>query len=514
MISVLQARTINNVAMKKTLFITGIWLTVLTVSAQNKPVATHQSKAADKAKKIEALMQQYYAYDQFSGVWLVAENDRIFYKGAVGFADRTWNIPNRLDTKFGLASNVKQFVAALIMQLVEQGKIKLDGRLTDYLPEYPKEPGDRITVHHLLTHTSGIPNYSLFPDQWPIHYFNPYGQADYVKRFSEKKLDFEPGTQFNYSNSGYYLLGMMIERLTGKSFEAALADNILKPLGMTQSGCLRDEVIPGLATSYRTEAISYRPFKFDYTGDIATGDMYSTIDDIYKWQKALFSDGLLSATSRQLMFGHHASDTTHPFDKNVFFGYGFMTKKLPAGSPNEGLNIVYHTGGLGYTSLIMRLPDAKHSIILLSNIYNTRGNWINLYELFEAIINILYDKPYTLPKPTLMVALRSEIKAKGLQHAIARYAELKETTQKLKDEWDLNELGYYYLNQGHLSEAIEIFKRNITEFPKSGNIHDSLAEGYEKSGDKTLAIAYYEKALALDPKIPSSIAALKRLKKL
>ncbi len=506
----MHTHTIHNVTMKKTLFITGFCLAVLIVSAQNTLVATHQSKAADKARKIEALMQQYYAYDQFSGVWLVAENDNTFYKGAIGFADHTWNIPNRVDTKFGLASNVKQFVAALIMQLVEGGKVRLDGRLTDYLPEYPKEPGDRITVHHLLTHTSGIPNYTLFPDQCPIHYYNPYGQADYVKRFSEKKLDFEPGTQFSYNNSGYYLLGMIIERLTGKSFEAALTDNILKSLSMTQSGCMRDEVIPGLATSYRTEAISYRPFKFDYTGDIATGDMYSTVEDIYKWQKALFSDGLLSATSRQLMFGQYVFDTVY----RQYFGYGIVTEKLPTGLLNDSLNIVYHTGGLGYISLIMRLPDAKHSIILLSNIYNTRGNWINLYELFEAIINILYDKPYTLPKPTLMVALRSEIKAKGLQHAIARYAELKKTSQKLKDEWDLNELGYYYLNRGHLTEAIEIFKRNITEFPKSGNIHDSLAEGYEKSGDKTLAIAYYEKALALDPKIPSSIAALKRLKKL
>lgn len=509
----MQTRTINNVAMKKFLFTTGICLTVLIVSAQNTPFTTHQSKAADKARKIEALMQQYYAYDQFSGVWLVAENDKTFYKGAVGFADRTWSIPNRVDTKFGLASNVKQFVAALIMQLVEQGKMRLDGKITDYLPEYPKEPGDRITVHQLLTHTSGIPNYTLFHDQWPIHYFNPYSQADYVKRFSEKKLDFEPGTQFIYNNSGYYLLGMIIERLTGKSFEAALADNILKPLGMTQSGCLRDEVIPGLATSYTTENISYRPFKFDYTGDIATGDMYSTVDDIYKWQMALFSDKLLSSASRQLMFGRHALDTSKTH-KQRFYGYGIDTEKLPTGLPNDSLNIVYHTGGLGYISLIMRLPDARHSIILLSNIFNFGGDRLNLSELSEAIINILYDKPYTLPKPTLMVALRDEIKAKGLQNALTQYAELKKTSKKLNDEWDLNELGYYYLNRGHLPEAIGIFKLNIVEFPKSGSIYDSLAEGYEKSGDKALAIEYYEKALALDPKIPSSIAALKRLKKL
>lgn len=500
--------------MKKTLFTTSICLTVLIASAQNKPGATHQPlKAADKAQKIEALMQQYYAFDQFSGVWLVAENDKTIYKGAIGFADRTWNIPNRVDTKFGLASNVKQFVAALIMQLVEQGKVRLDGKITDYLPEYPKETGDRITVHQLLTHTSGIPNYTLFEDQWRIHYYNYYRQADYVKRFSEKKLDFEPGTRFSYNNSGYYLLGMIIERLTGKTFENALNDNILKPLGMTHSGCMRYDVIPGLASSYNTEALTYHPFKFDYTGDIATGDMYSTVDDLYKWQMALFSDKFVSPASRQLMFGQYALDTSWNH-KQQFYGYGFDTEKIQIGSLNDSLNIVYHTGGLGYSSLIMRLPDAGHSIILLSNIFNTRGNWINFDELSEAIINILYDKPYSLPKPTLMVALRNEIKAKGLQNAIARYAELKKNSQKLESAWDLNGLGYYYLNGGRLPEAIEIFKLNIPEFPESGNIHDSLAEGYEKSGNTTLSLEYYEKALALDPKLPSSIEALKRLRKL
>ncbi len=186
-----------------------------------------------------------------------------------------------MDTKFGLASNVKQFVAALILQLVEQGKGRLDGKITDYLSEYPKKTGDRITVHQLLTHTFGIPNYTLFKDQWPLHFYNFYRPAEYVKRFSEKRPGFEPGTRFSYNNSGYYVLGMIIERLTGKSSEDALSDNVSKPVGMTHSGCMRDEVISNLATSYR-KVMAYRPFRLDYTVDIATGDMYPTVDDVYK----------------------------------------------------------------------------------------------------------------------------------------------------------------------------------------------------------------------------------------
>lgn len=438
------------------------------IFAQNAPSANNQTSksiSTDKAAKIEALMRQYNTYEQFDGTWLVAENDKAIYKGAVGYADRTWNIPNQVDTKFGIASNVKQFVAVLILQLAEQGKVRLEGKITDYLPEYPKATGSRITVHQLLTHTSGIPNYTNFKDQWSLHYYNFYSQAEYVKRFSEKKLDFEPGTKFKYNNSGYYLLGMIIERLSGKSFEDALHDNILKPLGMTRSGCMREEVIADLATSYHTENLTYRPFKFDYTGDIATGDMYSTVDDIYKWQKALFSDQLLSATSRQLMSAPYVLDTSSRF-KKLYFGYGLMTKKLPTGLPGDSVNTVFHTGGLGYTSLIMRLPDAGHSIILLNNIFNMfgRGETINFAEISQAIINILYDKPYNLPTPELPLALRKEIKIKGLQPAIKQFTELKKTSKKLKDEWELNQLGYYYLARRQFPEAIGVFKLNIVEF--------------------------------------------------
>lgn len=489
-----------------------LYFSIINALAQTASAAKKMPfRSTHKGQKITALLQHYHLIDQFDGTWLIAENDKTIYKGAVGWADRTWNIPNKVDTKFGLASNVKQFVGALIMQLVEQGEIRLEGKITDYLPEYPQESGDRITIHHLLTHTSGIPNYTLFEGQWAIHYFNYFSPAEYVKRFSEKALEFAPGSRFNYNNSGYYILGMIIERLTGKSFEQALADNLLTPLNISQSGCLRKEVIPGLATSYETQYFSYQPFRFDYTGDIATGDMYSTVEDVYKWQRAFFLDQFLTAASRQKMIAAHVLDTTRSIQRR-YYGYGLGTMKLAKGPQKDSVQVVYHTGGLGYSSLIMRLPEEKHSIILLSNVFNPdvaeRINWPMLY---QAIINILYDEPYTLPQPKLKIALRNEIKAKGVARAIARFAELKKTSLKLKDEWELNDLGYFYLVRKLLPEAIEVFKLNVQEYPKLANGYDSLGEAYEKNGNKVLAIQNYEKALALEPSLLSSRATLKRL---
>lgn len=467
---------------------------------------------ASKAQKIEALMQQYHLNEQFDGAWLVAESDKNIYKGAVGWADRTWNIPNRVDTKFGLASNTKQFAAALIMQLVEQGKIRLDGKITDYLPEYPKQTGDRITVHQLLTHTSGIPSYTQFPDtlSWMLVFHNPYSPAEYVKRFSQKKLDFEPGTGYNYNNSGYYLLGLIIERMTGKSFEEAIADNILKPTGMTHSGCIRRKSIPQLATTYYASAPTNNPFHSDFTGHIASGDMYSTVEDLFKWHQALFSNQVLSATSARKLLGAHVLDTLWIPGRKVDYGYGIATMRLAPRRGNDSLRVVFHTGHAGYSSITMRLLDDKYSILLLSNIRLVETP--QYFEMIEAIINILYDQPYTLPKPSISVALRKSIEKIGVQQAIKHYPLLKKACQPDTQGHELNRLGYYYLDERQVGTTIEVFKLYVREFSKDPNAYDSLAEAFLKNGDKQRAIEYYEKAVAIDSTFKSSIEALKKLK--
>src|SRR5436309_4462425 len=171
-------------------------------------VATHSLVLAqDKAAKIDELMKVYNSYQQFNGAVLVAENGKVIFKKGYGMANMEWNIPVETDTRFRLGSITKQFTSMLVLQLVQEGKIKLEGKLTDYLPDYRKETGDRITIHQLLNHTSGIPSYTGLTNFFQDVSRNPYSVSDFVKKFASGDLEFQPGTKFNYNNSGYFLLG-------------------------------------------------------------------------------------------------------------------------------------------------------------------------------------------------------------------------------------------------------------------------------------------------------------------
>lgn len=199
--------------------------------------------AQDKAKQIDQLLTKYKEYGQFNGSALIAENGKIILKKGYGLANMEWDIPNQPSTKFRLGSISKQFTALLIVKLAEEGKLKLDVPITTYLSDYPKETGDKITIHHLLTHTSGIPNYTSTPNFLRDKSRNPYTPEDFVKTFNKLPLEFTPGEKFRYSNSGYFLLGYIIEKVTGKTYEQYLQEIILTPLKMANTGYDHFEVI-------------------------------------------------------------------------------------------------------------------------------------------------------------------------------------------------------------------------------------------------------------------------------
>ena len=180
----------------------------------------------DHAAKIQEVLSLAHKYRQFNGSALVAENGKVIYKRAFGMANMEWGIPNTPDTKFRLGSITKQFTAMLTLQLVEQGKIKLDAKISDYLPDYRQDIGQKVTIHHLLTHTSGIPSYTGQPGFFENVSRNPYKVADFVKKYTSGDLEFEPGAKYSYNNSGYFLFGAIIERVTGKSYEQVLKENI------------------------------------------------------------------------------------------------------------------------------------------------------------------------------------------------------------------------------------------------------------------------------------------------
>ncbi|HKP36042.1 MAG TPA: serine hydrolase domain-containing protein, partial [Pyrinomonadaceae bacterium] len=175
--------------------------------------------AQDKAAKIDQLLSLYSKYGQFNGTALVADNGNVIYKKGFGLANMEWNIPNAPDTKFRLGSITKQFTSTVILQLVEQGKIKLDGKIIDYLPDYRNDTGSKVTIHHLLSHTSGIKSYTSLPNFFKDVSRNSFTVEEFVRKYASGDLEFEPGTKYTYNNSGYFLLGAIIEKVTGKPYE-------------------------------------------------------------------------------------------------------------------------------------------------------------------------------------------------------------------------------------------------------------------------------------------------------
>ena len=458
--------------------------------------------AQDKAPQIDALISLYHKYQQFNGAVLVADNGNVIYKKGFGLANMEWNIPNDPNTKFRLGSITKQFTAALILQLVEQGKIKLDGKASDYLPDYRKDTGARMTIHHLLSHTSGVPNYTAQPGFFANVSRDPFKVDDFVKQYASGDLEFEPGAKFNYSNSGYFLLGDIVEKVTGKPYEQVLQEKIFDPLGMKNSGYDHyGTILRNRATGYVRTQKGYENAPYlDMTIPYAAGSLYSTVEDLFIWDQALYGDKILSAASKELMFKPNLEG----------YGYGFGIRKASLGPKKLEVPVVEHNGGInGFSTTIVRLVGDKRLIVLLDN--TSQGRYLDGIAL--GITNILYDQPYESPKRSIAELLLKSVMEKDVAFAIKQYRELKASNSNEYDfrEQELNALGYQLLQRNKTAEAIEIFKLNVEAYPQGANTYDSLGEAYMSRGDKELAITNYKRSLELDPKNTGAIRALESL---
>ncbi|MDQ3042871.1 MAG: serine hydrolase [Acidobacteriota bacterium] len=458
--------------------------------------------AQDTAQKIDGLLKNYYDYGQFNGSVLVAEKGKVVYAKGFGMANMEWAIPNQPDTKFRIGSVTKQFTAALILQLVAEGKIKLDGKLSEYLPDYRQDTGSKVTVHQLLNHTSGIPSYTSQANFFADVSRNPYSVADFVKKYASGELEFEPGSKFAYNNSGYFLLGAIVEKVAGKSYETVLKERIFEPLGMKNSGY--DNHAPLLqkrASGYEKIPDGYVNAAYlDMSLPYAAGSLYSTVEDLYKWDQALYENKILSADSKKLMFTPGLSN----------YGYGFLIADVPIGKTDQKAKVIQHGGGInGFNSLLTRLVDRQQTIILLDNVGLGRyhGN------ITKSVISILNGQPVDAPKKSLAETLTKTAREKDAAAAVAEYRKLKTENAAVYDfsETELNTVGYQLLGMKRAKDAIEIFKLNVEMFPKSANPYDSLGEAYLADNQKELAIANYKKAVELDPKNTNAAQIVNRL---
>lgn len=459
-----------------------------------------------KAEKIDALMSLFHEYGQFNGSVLVAEHGTVIYKKGFGYANFEWGIPNQPDTKFRLGSITKQFTSMLVLQLVRQGKLTLDGKITDYLPDYPSATGGKITIHHLLTHSSGIPNYTSYPKFYRELSRQPSSPADFIKLFADSSLQFEPGSNYAYSNSGYFLLGVIIEKVTGKSYEQVLQEQIFTPLHMAHSGYDRSEtILKNRAQGYEKAERGFVNASFiDMSLPFAAGALYSTVEDLYLWDQALYTDRLLPDETRNLLF------TPHIPTNGASYGYGWSIGVSPIGRSADSARVIEHGGGInGFNTLISRIPSEKDLVVLLNNTGGAR-----LEEMNRAIRGILYEKPYNNPRKSLTDTVVAAIEQSGIDAAMTLYRDLKDHQADLYEviEREMNVAGYRQLQRGRVKEAIELFRINVENFPKSSNVYDSLGEAYLAHGETELAITNYQKSVDLDPRNVNGAEILKKLR--
>ncbi|HKP10549.1 MAG TPA: serine hydrolase [Blastocatellia bacterium] len=453
--------------------------------------------AQDRAAKINAVLTRASQLGQFNGAALVAEKGKVIFKKGFGFANMDWNIPNAPDTRFRIGSMTKEFTSMLILQLVNQGQIKLDGKLSDYLPDYRKDTGDKVTIHHLLNHTSGIPDRPGFGLNESR---DPYTVPEFIKKFASGDLEFEPGTKFSYNNTGYFLLGAIIEKVTGKTYEQVLRENILEPVGMKDTGYdHQSRVIARRASGYVKGAGGYMnvPFR-DMSTAFAAGGLYSTVEDLYLWDQALYTDKLLPARMKELMFKPGLET----------YAYGWYVRNESFTVNNEPVLIITHGGQInGFNGMIVRYPARKNLIVIIENA--SQG----VRQLREIIGRILYDQPYEMPKASGADALAKIISDKGLAAAVAQYREWKAKASPDVDisEQEINGLADQLLRDGKTTEAIEILKLNVGAYPQSSAAYNSLGEAYVAAEQKELAIQALKKALELNPQSENIALRLKSL---
>ncbi len=480
--------------MKRLRTLTLLSLVTLTVTAA-------AAEDRDLGRRMEDLVSAYHDKDLFNGTALVVSDGEILLRGGYGLADEEWKIPNTPDTRFRLGSITKQFTSMLVMQQVDDGRLRLDQTLSELLPWYRQDTGSRVTLEQLLNHTSGIPSYTSDPDFFPLHGRDPLPVRQLVETYCSGDLEFEPGTQWRYNNSGYVILGAVLEEATGRPYDVLLHERILGPLGMDDTGYDHTaEIIPRRARGYQSIPGGLRNAPYlDMSLPHAAGALYSTVDDLAIWDRALYGSELLSADLKAVMLEPGLQD----------YAFGWRVATDPIGPDDAPRTVVTHGGGInGFGTVIVRIPEDRNLVVLLDN---HGGRYLDAVR--TGLVDLLYGRDPAPPAVPVSRLMLDEIAADGVDAALARYRELVATDAAgwKVDEAELNLVGYALLGQGDAEAAVEVFEANVEAYPASFNVYDSLGEALAATGDIDEAIRNYAKSLELNPGNTNAIRMLQRL---
>ena len=470
-------------------------------------LAACQEARHPTTNRYERYLSEAHARGEFNGAALVFDGGDVVYQGAFGIRSIEPVVPLDLNAQFRLASVSKQFTAMAIMQLMEAGRLRYDQDIRDFIPELPYEG---ITIRHLLHHVSGLPDYEPLMDQYwkpelgaddPARYTD--GNAEVIRMLVARRMPvyFRPGERWRYSNTGYNLLASIVARASGVPFSVFLKERVFDPAGMSNTRVYDfiigpDPHMPNRAFGYQVEwnGTDLSPADSHYLNHgQGEGGVYSTVGDMLKWDRVLYTERLVSKATLEEAFTPAVLNN----GKTTGYGFGWFIERSP-----EGRRVVTHSGGwLAFSTYTLRgIEEDKFLVVLMNNAQGPFG------VIPEGLKNLLYDRPATLPPRSIRREIGRAVAEQGAAHAVAQY----ETFRALHaDEFrfsedDLNILGYELLWAGRVDDAVAIQKLNLQQYPDSANAHDSYGDALFARGDKPGALENFKKALALDASLTAT----------
>ena len=465
-----------------------VFLTFLTLSSFS------QSSNKELFNRIDTYLEASVT-NGFSGVVLVSKKEEIILSKGYGWADRENKIPNSPSTVFNIGSVTKQFTASAILKLVEQGKIKTSDKISSYIIQTPIDKRD-ITIHQLLTHTSGISN------RTGGFRYNEASKQQFLKEFFESKLQSKPGAKYQYANANYIMLTVILESVSGQTYSSFLNDYLFEPSQMKSTGYKSinfstERLAHGYYYNRNEEqwedwgtTQQHLPFNDKHWYSIGKGDIHSTIEDLYKWHLALKNKVVLTSKTKEIQETPYVAEN----DKMTsYYGYGWAISQS-----KRDTKIVAHNGSNGlYFADFVRFIDDDVVVIYITNAFLGSES----ENVAREIGKMIFDSNYTTtPISKNIYELIHEFMKTNPSSNAEKLPDFlkKELNNEFNDHAILNRLGYSRLkNEEKPAWALELFKLNVKLFPEDGNLWDSLGEAYLKYDKKEEAIKSYTKAVEL-----------------
>ncbi len=418
-------------------------LFILFGCASSIQVSAQQTASAKTAvEKLEEYLAVSATLHRFNGTALVAQKGEILLKKGYGWRDARTKTPNDTNSQYQLGSITKTFTGAVILQLQEEKKLSLQDNLHKYFPDYPQ--GDQITLEQLFFHTSGIYDFKSIlygPDSTKVT--RPVSKEWVVSQFKDKPLTAKPGTAVNYTNSGYYLLGLIVEKITGKPFEAVVRERFIHPLNLTKTGFdFINLKTDGKTTGYtfRKDSVLVAKSTVDSTVAYAAGGMYSSVGDLYRWSRVV--------QNRRMLKPKTWKAALNPSKKGAW-GYGWGINYV-----NGDKKLVYQNGNIpGFATFHAQIPEDDMVIILLCNV-DDASDLTSLEPIAEDLFKVVYNLPYQLPVNRKTVLVSETV----LRPYVGRYQMTPERTMAVTSE-----AGKLFL-QITGQPKLEVFAESETDF--------------------------------------------------